>query len=479
MYTSEFWVLEKLHTGLEIGGMLLALIVAYWVYTLGQTNLGPKYGIRISAGLISMAILDGFHAFSDVGNSFVWFHSLAMLVGGIFFVLIWLPFEIERRFGPKTLGAVTLIVLMIGVWSQIYKSHLPEMVVNGRFTSLAIRMNIIGGALLLITSIRFVVTYRQTRNIDDLLFFLHTALFGLAALMFEKSNLWDFSWWTWHVLRFFAFLVAFLFVFVSQQRLFENLRNSEQKLKSFNDDLKQGIASQTKVLKDKNELLEQYTSLVSHDLKEPLRSIVSLTSILDDKYTLVLDDKGRQIVTYIGESAARMDKLVTELTVQGKIGMNAPPRLMETAKIVDEVLVDLNQMISDTNATINIGDLPALTGYTLELRLLFQNLVNNAIKYQPKNQQPKIDIACKEFKDYYMFSVSDNGIGIDENKQVKIFELFTRLHGKGLYEGLGIGLSHCKRVVELHEGNIWVESQINQGSTFYFTISKNVSLHLS
>lgn len=478
LYASQFWVMEKLHTGLEVGGMLLALIVAYWVYALGQTNLGPKYGVRISAALIAMAILDGFHAFSEIGHLFVWFHSAAILVGGLLFASVWLPFEIERRLGLKTLGVISLLIIGIGLGSQLYRDAIPEMVINGHFTALAVNINLVGGILLLIASVRFILTYRATKNVDDLLFFLHTALFGMAALMFEKSHLWDFSWWTWHVLRFVAFLVAFWFVFVSQQRLFDNLKSSEQKLKNFNDELKQGIASQTKILKDKNELLEQYTSLVSHDLKEPLRSIVSLSSILEDKYATSLDDKGKQIISYISESAARMDKLVTELTIQGKIGMNEPPKLLDAAKMVKEVLVDLNQMISESKAEIEVENLPQLTAYDLELRLLFQNLINNAIKYQPKGHIPKVEIACEEFDAYYKFSIRDNGIGINATKQLKVFELFTRLHGKGQYEGLGIGLSHCKRVVELHEGNIWVVSVEGRGSVFYFTLSKKVADHI-
>ncbi|MDX1445399.1 sensor histidine kinase [Lishizhenia sp.] len=477
-YEDKFWVMETVHTAIEVAGSSLAIIVAYWIYTLSKAGIGPLYAARIAGALILMAMFDSFHALTEVGNLFVWFHSLATFLGGLLFLSIWLPLRIDQKLNYKFLIIVMLAACVIGGLSYYYVDAIPLMVEEGKFTITSILLNLLGGIFLLLSSVRFILTYSKTRNTDDLLFFLHCALFGMAALMFEQSEVWDFSWWTWHVLRFLAFVVAFWFVFLSQDKIFKSLKKSEQKLKTYNEDLQRGISSQTKSLKDKNDLLEQYTSLVSHDLKEPIRSVVSLTQIFEDKYSEGLDDRGKQIITYIKDSAKRMDELVNQLQIQGKIGYNSPPETVDVNELFRVIKRDLHQYIKDNKAKLNIGKMPVFTAYPLELRLLLQNMVSNAIKYSKENEHPVINVSCEDQGDYYLFKIADNGIGIEEKNQQKIFELFSRLHGRGRYEGLGIGLAQSKRVVELHAGEIWVESELGKGSTFSFTIAKDISSHL-
>jgi len=135
------------------------------------------------------------------------------------------------------------------------------------------------------------------------------------------------------------------------------------------------------------------------------------------------------------------------------------------------VVKDLATQIKDSAAEVNADILPVINGYHLEIRQLFQNLIKNAITFRNKNEHPKINISASKIEGYWEFAFSDNGIGIDKDHSEKIFIIFQRLHNRSEYKGSGIGLSHCKKIVELHHGKIWVTSKPGKGSTFYFTLA--------
>ena len=141
--------------------------------------------------------------------------------------------------------------------------------------------------------------------------------------------------------------------------------------------------------------------------------------------------------------------------------------------ILQEVLSDLGKVISESGAKIRATHLPVINGHPTGIKQLFQNLIVNGIKFSKKGTAPEIQIASERSNDSWKFSFKDNGIGIEQKHNEKIFAIFERLHSRKEYEGSGIGLAHCKKIVELHEGNIWVESAAGTGSTFYFTIHKN------
>jgi light-regulated signal transduction histidine kinase (bacteriophytochrome) len=138
--------------------------------------------------------------------------------------------------------------------------------------------------------------------------------------------------------------------------------------------------------------------------------------------------------------------------------------------VIRDVIADINKVIKDSNAEITAEYLPVISGYNTELKQLFQNLMLNAIKFRKKNIAPKVNITVQQKGDYWQFGFVDNGIGIEQQHNEKIFIIFQRLHTRSEYQGSGIGLSHCKKIVELHHGKIWVESAKGEGSTFYFTI---------
>ncbi|MEP6952397.1 MAG: ATP-binding protein [Ginsengibacter sp.] len=142
-------------------------------------------------------------------------------------------------------------------------------------------------------------------------------------------------------------------------------------------------------------------------------------------------------------------------------------------KMFHDVLADLGKAISEAGADIRYEPLPVINGYATELKPLFQNLVTNAIKFRKKETSPNIDISVQKKAGYWQFAFKDNGIGIEERDNERIFAIFQRLHTRTEYEGSGIGLSHCRKIVELHKGKIWVESRADEGSTFQFTINQN------
>ncbi|WP_170235667.1 PAS domain-containing sensor histidine kinase [Cyclobacterium qasimii] len=233
------------------------------------------------------------------------------------------------------------------------------------------------------------------------------------------------------------------------------------------------LALQYKNLKLKNKELEQFTYIASHDLQEPLRTVRSMISILQEDYSSKLDDDAQLSLNFMTEATDRMSELIKGLLDYSRIGRGKELITVNTNEIILEITKDLATIIEKNDAIITADDLPIIMAYKTEIRLLFQNLISNAIKFQKENGQPKIHISALEDNYYWKFSVKDNGIGIPEKDNRNVFGIFKRLHKRSYYDGTGIGLAHCEKIVHLHGGEIWVDSKVNQGSTFHFTILKN------
>lgn len=229
-------------------------------------------------------------------------------------------------------------------------------------------------------------------------------------------------------------------------------------------------------LERKNKELEQFAYIVSHDLQEPLRTTSSFSALIKKQYHGQLDEKADKYFNYIQEASDRMKILIKNLLDYSRIGNNKELECVDCNKILENVMADLGTAIAETHATIKWDELPVITGYPTEIKQLFQNLITNGIKFRKKEVIPEINISVQKYEGFWQFAVKDNGIGIDEKHNEKIFIIFQRLHTRSEYEGSGIGLSHCKKIVELHKGRIWVESKPGEGSTFYFTIRENNNL---
>lgn len=226
---------------------------------------------------------------------------------------------------------------------------------------------------------------------------------------------------------------------------------------------------QYSILQAKSKEMEQFTYIASHDLREPLTSILGYLNLLKEEFTPQISTDGNQILQYTIDAANRMDKLIHGILDYSQLSQVKVLKEVNCNHILQEVLSDLDARIKNASAIINLDDLPTIKAYPLELKLLFQNLISNAIKFRRKNIQPKINISFQKIPNGWKFKITDNGIGIESNGQDKIFYIFQRIH-KQQYEGTGIGLANCKKIVELHNGKIWVESVIEQYSNFYFTI---------
>lgn len=219
----------------------------------------------------------------------------------------------------------------------------------------------------------------------------------------------------------------------------------------------------------KNSELSQFAQIVSHDLKAPLNSILSTVALIKSKYQKQFDEYLIELFRFIDDSTNRMKRLTTDLLDFSGIGKEKQSTLVDCEKIVEDVQNDLSFKIKESQAIIQVGTLPNIKGYETELRLLFQNLIANAIHFIKPGTPPIISISAKE-QNGWTFYVQDNGIGIaDENKE-KIFNAFHRLHPENEYKGTGIGLAHCKKIIDLHKGSIGVNSVVGDGSTFYFSI---------
>jgi len=226
-------------------------------------------------------------------------------------------------------------------------------------------------------------------------------------------------------------------------------------------------------LKAKNKELEQFTYITSHDLQEPLNTIISFANLLQESNNK-LDKIGNKSLEVIVRLSYRMKNFISSLLEYSRIGIEKERSSVNIKKTIDNLMLDLHSLIQKENATINyIGPNLTIKAYENDLIKLFQNLIVNAIKYQNKDTLPVIIINAQEHVNEYLFSIEDNGIGIEKEYYEKIFEVFQRLHTRDKFEGTGIGLSYCKKIVEIHKGKIWLESQVGKGTIFYFTIAKN------
>tara|TARA_Y100000782_G_C10167780_1_gene258395 strand:+ start:76 stop:1908 length:1833 start_codon:yes stop_codon:yes gene_type:complete len=231
-----------------------------------------------------------------------------------------------------------------------------------------------------------------------------------------------------------------------------------------------------KEIEAKNKELEQFSYLTSHDLQEPLRTVSTFVDLFQQKYKDHFDEMGIQSLEYISEATQRMQDLILGLMKYNQIGDSRELSSIDCNQLVKDVISDLNSSITEYEASIQIADLPTLEAYQLEMRLLFQNLLSNALKFHKPNTNVTIKIFHKENDVDHIFAIKDNGIGIDNRHEQRIFSIFQRLNERSSYSGTGIGLAHCKKIVDLHDGKIWVESELNEGSTFYFSIPKT-SVH--
>ncbi|MDD5435845.1 MAG: ATP-binding protein [Nitrospira sp.] len=260
-------------------------------------------------------------------------------------------------------------------------------------------------------------------------------------------------------------------IFVSRYRSsIEVINESRESLRKE----KETVQLYAEELKRSNAELEQFAYVASHDLQEPLRMVASFTQLLAKRYKDKLDADAHEFISFAVDGANRMQRLINDLLSYSRIETRGKP-FGETdfEEILGHARINLQIAIERSSTLITNDSLPVVSADTTQMLRLIQNLIDNAIKFSG-DKPPSIHISAEKRDNEYLFSVKDNGIGIDPQFKERIFVIFQRLHSKEEYPGTGIGLAICKRIVERHKGRIWIESEPGNGSVFYFTLPVKV-----
>jgi PAS domain S-box-containing protein len=224
-------------------------------------------------------------------------------------------------------------------------------------------------------------------------------------------------------------------------------------------------------LKRSNEELEQFAYVISHDLHEPARMVNIYLDLLENRYQGQLDERADMFIDYAADSAERMQEMINALLDLSRVGTRGETLVpTDVEGVLERTLRSLGWAIEEANAEVTHDPLPTVLADQAQLAQVFQNLVANGIKFCKEDVPPHVHVSAEQENDEWVFSVADNGIGIDPEQTERLFQIFQRLHTREEYEGTGMGLALCKRIVERHGGRIWVESKPGEGSTFIFTL---------
>jgi signal transduction histidine kinase len=230
------------------------------------------------------------------------------------------------------------------------------------------------------------------------------------------------------------------------------------------------LDAQARELARSNAELEQFAYVASHDLQEPLRKVASFCQLLEQRYAGQLDDRADQYISFAVDGAKRMQQLINDLLAFSRVGRSGADLVpVALDGVLDHAMTNLGPAIADSGASVDADPLPTVRGEASLLVAVFQNLIGNAVKFRSE-EAPKVRIAVERSGDDWLFTATDNGIGIDPEYAERVFVIFQRLHAKDEYAGTGIGLSMCRKIVEYHGGRIWLDPEAGSGTTFRFTL---------
>jgi signal transduction histidine kinase len=448
------WHQEPFHAVVEGMGAFIALTLAALLRTRTRLDGREHPSVWIACALVGMGLFDAAHAAARPGETFVWLHSVATLSGGLLFMWVWLPEDVADRVGPRhltlatsvvTLGAITLFALLPGL--------VPEMVRDGLFTPLAHGLNIVGGLGFYVAAAYFLrQCRRESDSWDALLFAVHCSLFGSAGVLFEFSQLWDASWWWWHLLRLGAYAVAISYIGLTYW-------NAENRVLELNRDLTVS-----------NRELEDFAQIASHDLREPLRKIISFSDLLARDLGPELSEPVEKDLHFIRDGAVRMQELIHSLLRLSRVSretLRVAPVAVDHC--VDQALELLDLRVRESGARVHRSSLPVVHADESLLISIYQNLIHNSLRFAGE-KPPEVYLDATDSAVGWVFGVRDHGIGIDPEQADEVFRPFHRLHSRDDYPGAGIGLAICRRAVERQGGRIWVTDPPGAGACIQFTL---------
>jgi light-regulated signal transduction histidine kinase (bacteriophytochrome) len=251
----------------------------------------------------------------------------------------------------------------------------------------------------------------------------------------------------------------------------ETLKRAEEIINKLNEELEQKVMQRTELLEVANKELEAFSYSVSHDLRAPLRSVHGFTKILLEDYEANLDDEGKRICGIISSSATQMGELIDDLLSFSRIGRTSMnPSQLDMKSIVKSVFEEICSDNQKSKINLKIGKLHKAFGDANLLKIVWTNLISNAIKYSSKEHISEISISSQLKYDRLTYSVKDNGVGFDMKYKHKLFGVFQRLHSEAEFEGNGVGLAIVQRIILKHGGKVWAEGEVGKGATFYFSL---------
>jgi len=237
----------------------------------------------------------------------------------------------------------------------------------------------------------------------------------------------------------------------------------------------EALREQVDALQRSNRELEEFAHIASHDLDEPLRAVTSYTQLIAERYGAEFDEEGRELLTFVVDGAQRMQDMVGDLLGYARMGqLDSDVGPVETRDAIRFAVAQLDLQIRETGAFLEVGALPTIWGGRSQIRTLFQNLIGNALKFRREDVAPAVSVSAEREGAMWRFHVDDNGIGIPTNQRERVFQVFQRGHPRSKYEGTGLGLAVCRRIVEHHEGRIGITALPENGTRVWFTLPQVV-----
>jgi two-component system sensor histidine kinase/response regulator len=457
-----------LHATIEAIGSITALLLVFILLLTQQQQIDRWNNLLIAAGLTSMSLLDMLHAVTHPGEAFVWLHSMAMLSSSLLLSCLWLPFPINHYSSAyRSLIALAILMLTFGLLSIRWVDYLPTMLEQGHFTLMAKWLNFSSGFCFFIGCGWFIKQFRHSKNIDDLSFANFCFLMGLAGLLFPYSKIWMMEWWYWHLLRLCGYFVIFVHIFLWVQRNVQATETSNHLLAIALDKAEAATTAKS-----------EFIANMSHEIRTPMNSIIGMAYLV---LKTELTPRQHDYLKKIQQSSQHLLNIINDILDFSKI--EAGKLTLEAADFeLDRVLDNIANLIAEKAALkglelifdIDHAVPKQLNGDSLRLSQILINYANNAVKF---TEQGEIIIrvhllAETDTEVSLYFGVRDTGIGLTDEQKQQLFQSFQQADSSisRKYGGTGLGLVIAKQLTQLMHGEVGVDSEPNQGSTFWFTV---------